>query len=347
MGLFARLFSSAAPEPRAPEAMTENQDQRRAMRLALAEAAKTDPLALRRQTGQDILLHVLKTVQTENALRVETVLGVLGSLAGYACLQQAITRAARDEIFSTDALLFLEGADCKSYPAGLWINEPLLTDKHCIWTFTSSTALQLGASRLFDVQSAVRHCFATITASGTSETFGAWRHEANHAPGDTPQNYATTLWPTLLSVTSRYSDDDADYPLAFAFAIQEFMQQAKKVIDPYTMQQIVMESAIAAAHVPLEDVSHPHVHDAIHRVFEHARKHQKAQTEAVSIAALVTEATQTSVVASSVAAPKSSALLETVRNEKAAIDTPSPLPTQTNSVGRLLPATQLAHPVSA
>jgi hypothetical protein len=183
----------------------------------------------------------------ERGVHVESLLTLLGALAGYACQfsvrEQNIKSGAKSPVSD---LTLVTGADGRKYYVGGALNKPLAEDRYSVWSLTAGTVKQLGKP-LPDLADILEHATATVG----SAQFGIPRLPEGHGGRDLPINYLKAIWPKVLPIAKRFCDEPAHLPMVFALAIQHAILMGKDVIDPTLAGTIAMECAVPMSRVDL------------------------------------------------------------------------------------------------
>jgi hypothetical protein len=133
-----------------------------AMERAIAEKQKTDPLIKVKIGGNEILQRVVGGLKDERGVHIESLLSVLGALAGYACQfsvrEQNIKSGAKSPV---SGLTIATGADGRNYYFGDALNKPLAEDRYSVWSLAAGTVKQLGKP-LPDRTDIFKHASATV-----------------------------------------------------------------------------------------------------------------------------------------------------------------------------------------
>lgn len=225
---------------------TEMRTSEEHLLAAIQLKKKEDPLIGLKIGAKEVNDRLIQALKGNKGVHVESLLTVLGSLAGFAC-----QTAARDEVSSagnaaeTGSLMLVDGADGKKYFFGNAINKPLAVDKYSVWALTAGTAAHLGAKELPDLNEMFTRVSKTI---GTSE-FGVPELPEGHGAGDLPLNYLKVIWPSLVAVVDKFCDRIAERPILFGLAIQNIIEMGKDSIAPDLAAKVVMESAIPMSKV--------------------------------------------------------------------------------------------------
>lgn len=220
-----------------------------AMKRAVAEQAKTDPMVPLNITVEDILTNILAAAKDARGVNVETLLGLIGSLAGYSCHVAARCRLAQmkpDELDQHDYLELGTKAGTTVYFGNL-INRPLVEADSSIWQILVRNAQHLGATQLPDVN----EIFKYVTGTGGTPEFGIPRMPEGHPMADLPINFVTHVWPKYAPLLSRYSVPVSQWPVVWAATAARAMQMAKDVTPPDVCVTILMEHAVPASKLPL------------------------------------------------------------------------------------------------
>lgn len=220
-----------------------------AMKRAVAEQAKTDPMEPLNVTVEDILTNILAAAKDSRGVNVNTLLGLVGSLAGYSCHVAARSRLAQmkpDELKVNDYLELGTKAGTIVYFGNL-INRPLADADSSIWKILVKNAQRLGATRLPDVNEIFKH----VTGTGGTPEFGIPRMPAGKTMADLPVNFVTHVWPKHVPLLSRYSVPVSQWPVVWAATAARAMQMAKDVTPPDVCVTILMEYAVPASKLPL------------------------------------------------------------------------------------------------
>lgn len=208
---------------------------------ALAEKRKEDPLIGPKLGSQEILQRLLDAGKTERGVHAESLLCLLGSLAGFACqISVRMGYQLDPATMQSDPLIRMGGVDGKHYFFGDAINRPLAESSHSIWSLAAATAQDLGCSDLPDVNEIFKH----VTTSAGTDQFGLPRIDKPNTPGETPISYVSKLWPHIYPIAARFCDKPVELPILFGLATQQAMIQCKTVLDARLALRIVMESAI-------------------------------------------------------------------------------------------------------
>jgi hypothetical protein len=236
---------SAAIQGSAAAAKPTRSPAQEALLRAIEAKRKEDPLIGAKLGAKEIVQWLLVVMKNEKGVHIESLLAVLGALAGYSC--QASVRARQGRA----AFIVADGADGKKYFFGDALNKPLAEDKYSVWGLAAGAAQKNGCESLPDLNAIFKHTAESVGG----KAFGIPRLPANHQPGDAPVNYLKVLWPKTLTTLEEFCAGPSEWPILLGLSIQEAIFQAKSAIDPRLALEIVMECAIPMSKVDLSDAS--------------------------------------------------------------------------------------------
>ena len=205
------------------------------------EMSGDDPLIGAKIGGKELAQRMMAAMSTERGVHLESILGALGSLAGYSC-QASVRARARSQGLEDTAHFFVraEGADGKMYFFGDALNKPLAEDQYSVWSIAAGGAQSAGCEDVSDPGDVFNHVASTVG----SPAFGLPRLPPEHPMQDTPLNYVETFWPELFPMISKFCPDPEHWPILLGLAIQDIMSQGGNVLDPCLALKIVMECAV-------------------------------------------------------------------------------------------------------
>jgi len=213
----------------------------------IAEKSKTDPLIGAKIGKKEILQRLLDAMKTERGVHVESLLCVLGALAGYACQASVRAQAVARGLPETALLVVAETKDGNTYYFGDNLNKPLAESQYSVWNLAGGGAQQYGCNALPDVVG----IFKYATETGGTPAFGKPRVPDGHAAHDLPINYVKALWPALFPIIQKFCVNPEHWPILLALSIQDAIGMGKQTLDPCIALQIVMESAVPMSKVKL------------------------------------------------------------------------------------------------
>jgi hypothetical protein len=240
--MFKKLFDRFKSEPPPASALRAADPARWEDELVqrIAEMSGKDPLIGAKVGGKEVLERMLEAMQTERGVHVESTLGALGALAGYACQASVRARARAEGLDETALFTQAQCADGKVYFFGDELNRPLAEDQYSVWSIAAGGAQAAGCKDI----AAPDDVFAHVAATVGSPEFGLPRLTPEHPMHDTPINYVEALWPEVFRLASKFCPDPEHWPVLLGLAIQDLMLQAQGVLNPCLALHIVTECAI-------------------------------------------------------------------------------------------------------
>lgn len=217
-----------------------------ALQATIAERSKDDPLFGAKLGAKDIFQRLSALLKNERGVHIETLLCVLGSLAGYSCQASLRAQAIAKGLPETAAFVVVEDDKSRKYFFGNPLNELLAESRYSVWGLAGGAAQQAGG-QLIDVNEIFAHTSKVIG----DPQFGIPRLPEKHGPHDLPVNFVKAIWPRMLPTVKLYCADPVHWPILLGLAIQEAITMGKTVIDPSMALKIVMECAVPMSKVDL------------------------------------------------------------------------------------------------
>lgn len=208
------------------------------------EKRKEDPLIGIKIGAKDILNTLINSMKDTKGVHIESLLCILGSLAGYSC--QAYLRKElieRKGLKENQVFTIIEAKNGCKYYFGELINKPLVENQLSVWSLAAGAIKILGINDIIDIGDIFRH----VTEMVGQDNYGIPRIPEGHRPGDIPFHYVKDLWPVFLLKVEYYCTNPNEWPVMFGLAIQEGIILGKDVLDPLLSLSIAMESAIPMA----------------------------------------------------------------------------------------------------
>ena len=208
---------------------------------ALKEKKKEDPFIMLKVGGQEITQRVMESLKSKDGVHVESVLGILGSLAGYAChaaYREEFVDSGRyqeNQVFTS-----VTGKEGEQYYFSDNTNKLLAEDKVSVWGIVAGNSVHLSQVPLPDIKT----LFLQVTKSVGSKDFGIPQVPEEHKPTEQPLTYVKKLWHPLLPAVEKFCEGPMERPILFAFAIQHAINLSKDVIPPAEAAKLVMECAV-------------------------------------------------------------------------------------------------------
>lgn len=250
MSLFESFFgkrrskdNAIAPEQSAPQLDHKTE----ALLNAIQERTKEDPLIGAKLGAKEIFQQLLNGMKNQKGVHIESLLSVLGALAGYSCQASLRAQSLAKGLPETSAFQTVGTKDGKQYFFGDPLNHTLVGSQYSVWGLAGGAAQHAGAKEFPDLNAIFQHTSSVLG----SEQFGIPRVPENHKASDTPINYLKAIWPALFPTVKLFCPNPADWPILYGLAIQEAIDAGKGVIDPGLALLIIMESAIPMSKVDI------------------------------------------------------------------------------------------------
>lgn len=214
---------------------------------AIDERRKTDPLIGAKIGAKEVNTRLANALRTENGVHMETLLHIIGSLAGYSCQASIRARVLEKGLPEDSAFMVVEGADKRRYFFGTPLNQPLAQSQYSVWAVVAGGAQQAGCSALPDLHAIFKH----VTGSIGGEQFGIPQIPDQYRAGDLPINYLKSMWAVFFPLAEMFCAQPEEWPILFGLAAQEIILDGKSVLDPCMAAKIVMECAVPMSKVDL------------------------------------------------------------------------------------------------
>lgn len=234
--MFGKFFSKKkkndSDEHRQASALHEN----------VIEGGNTaNPYAHLKFGADELVQRLLIGMKTERGVHVESLLGVLGSLAGFCCIDSTLKQAVALGRNTRDCgIMDIETSDGNHFYLGEPINALLAGTDMSLWSLTAGIINHLGSQEYPNFAEIAGHVAAKL---GGPE-FGHPRVPEQHKPSDDPINYVRDLWPHILPLVEQFAPILHERVTLFGFAVQNVIVMGKDVIPPATAGKLVMECAV-------------------------------------------------------------------------------------------------------
>lgn len=179
----------------------------------------------------------------EKGVHVETLLSILGALAGFGCqmgIRETLIKtgkAQENDLFST--VTTKEG---QKFYYGDFLNEPIFSTKSgriSVWSLAAGAAQSLGAKDLPDVNAIAKY----YTENLGDPSFFTPQLPQQHMPRILPAE-SLGYWPSTRNLQILYQVEPLHWGWTYAIAAQKLIIQAKDILDPALAARIVMEAAV-------------------------------------------------------------------------------------------------------
>lgn len=208
---------------------------------AIENARINDPMAPLRIGAEELVQRLLVSMKSERGVHIESVLGIVGSLAGFCCIDSTFRQAAALGRNTRDCgIIDLETSDGNRYFLGDPINKLLAGTELSLWALVAGMVNHLGSDDYPNVAEIAQHVAATLGGPD----FGRPRVAKQHQPSDLPINYVRDLWPLVLPSIEHRAPALKERVILFGFAAQNVIQMGKELIPPAIAGKLVMECAV-------------------------------------------------------------------------------------------------------
>jgi hypothetical protein len=208
---------------------------------AIEKAQAANPVVHLTIGADELVQRLLDGMQNERGVHIESLLAVLGSLAGFCCVDSVLKQAAALGRTTRElGIVDVEMADGDRYYLGNPINALLGENDRSLWALVAGMVNHLGSQDYPNFAEIAGHVAGTL---GKAD-FGVPRLPENHRPSDLPINYVRDLWPAILPHIERRVPLLEERVILFGLAIQNVIDMGKDVIEPALAGKLVMECAV-------------------------------------------------------------------------------------------------------
>ncbi|MCB1500424.1 MAG: hypothetical protein KDK07_11660 [Bauldia sp.] len=206
---------------------------------------------------------ILAWLTTGRGVHVETLMTVVGKLAGFAAqcaAWDAVRRSGKPA--PKDGLVLATTPSGERFYFGDLINGYLVPEgarEWTVWGFGAAAAVEAGLpeARLPDYVDMFRHASATI---GTGD-FGIPRVSADHRPHLSPKEALVRFWPAARAILARTDGPEPGksvpveyWPAILGLVARQYILMAREALDPAMSLSLVMESAITMSKVDPDSI---------------------------------------------------------------------------------------------
>jgi hypothetical protein len=198
----------------------------------------TDPSIGVKLGSAELVQRLTAALKDERGVHAETLIGVLGSLAGFACVASVVAVAGGRDLKQL-GIIELGGKDGNRYLYGSLVNAPLLGAAVNVNGLIWGMAKHLGAAAADSPKELLTHVADTVG----SPSFGVPRLPAGHQIGIPPLEAVRQLWPATAKERELFCSEPSHWPVLYGLATQRAMEMAKATLDPVLAARIAMECA--------------------------------------------------------------------------------------------------------
>lgn len=194
--------------------------------------------------GITLFNNLTKQLRANGKLKVETLMSILGALAGYS-VQEAIREKMVRNMGLNEETVFsvVETKNGEKYFFAEAIDQGLQKDHDSVWNMAASATARLTGRVDVDIDEIIRYNTRTLG----STAFGVPRLPQQLKPSHIPSYYVEHMWAALRPGLDRFTDDPLQWPLIFSVAIQRALILTASTLNPSISLKIIMESAVPMA----------------------------------------------------------------------------------------------------
>lgn len=199
----------------------------------------------------DLAQALHQELASQGAVHWPTLLAAAGALAGYSCQASVATLARQHGLAAEQALRVQQLGDGRRYSRAASVDRLLLEDHPSLWSVLSAAARQQGvrAEQLPNIGQLYSYVGATV---GTS-SFGVMRIEPVWLPLQPLHCWPERLWPQCHIRLQQSGIDARHWHVVFSLVAYQLMGQASAWVPAQIALQILMESALPASRLVLQD----------------------------------------------------------------------------------------------
>lgn len=223
--------------------VVEDQDTQKSATLdaAIERARANDPIVHLKIGAEELVQRLLTGMKNERGVHIESLLGILGSLAGFCVIDSILKQVVAPNRSTQECgIIDVEFEDGSHCYLGDPINHMLAGTDLSLWALVAGMINHLGGQEYPDFAEITAHVAGTL---GGLE-FGHPRVPEQHKPTDLPINYVRDLWPVVLPMIEQRVPVLQERAILFGFAAQNAIQMGKDVIPPAMAGKLVMECAV-------------------------------------------------------------------------------------------------------
>lgn len=222
-------------------------DPKRPLRDEIKEREADDPLIGPKIAAHAIYSRVFDALRGDRGVNVEAMLGILASLAGYACQVAVRLRAQREGFDEHARLVRIDGIDGRRCWAGDALEAPLRASPYSVWSLAAGGAQAAGLTALPSLDPIVEHVAGSVGGAG----FGIPRGDAAARLPAPPERLVRLFWSGVRPILLDTCRDPMHWPLALGIALQRAIEQGASALPPHDALLLVMECALPMARIDL------------------------------------------------------------------------------------------------
>lgn len=187
-----------------------------------------------------------KHMAEDGGLHVESLLGSLAALGGFACALAAVHDATFRHAGPGKDMRPIEAADGHRYLSADIARRYLTDGSRALLTLPLATAVEDGAD-----MPPVRLAALLERASASCGTpdFGLPLLPAEHRPAELPLAYVRAGWHRMQDKLEEHGIKAGEYPLVFSHALRKAMESIRLALDATPAALLIIEYAAPMAHL--------------------------------------------------------------------------------------------------
>ncbi len=209
------------------------------MQAAIAERRQKDPLIGVKIGAQEFYAQIINVLKNGQGTRVEDVLAIIGSLAGYAA--QMSVHLQKDP----PKLNWLGAKNGEKYVIGDAINANLCGSQYSFYRVSGAGVEMAGSVELPDIIDIYRR----VDESMGCDRFGIPEIDDAHRPRFLPIEFISLMWGEVVRLTEKYTITLDQWSLFFGLLGQRAIIEGKGVINPTLALKLMMECAVPMARI--------------------------------------------------------------------------------------------------
>lgn len=187
-----------------------------------------------------------KHMAEDGGVHVESLLGSLAALGGFACALAAVHDASFRQSVSGREMRPVEAADGHRYLPADRVRRYLTDGSRPLLTLPLTTAVNDGAEMPPYRLAAL---LQRISASCGTPEFGLPQLSGEHCPAELPLTYVRAGWHRMQDKLDEHGIKADDYPVVFSHALRRAMESIRLALDPTPAAILTIEYAAPMAYL--------------------------------------------------------------------------------------------------
>jgi hypothetical protein len=227
--------------------MTDSAADPSAFRPTSVSDAADDPLLAAKLGARELLERLIEALRDERGVHAESLLTLLGAMAGLATQASLRERALAAGLSELSPFQVVR-LEAEAFLVGDALARALAAEPLSLWDLAAAEAQALGCLPLPDPAPLIAWGAAQI---GRGDDYGRPDVPEQNQPLPGALSSALEIWPLLRQLLQDTCPDPAQWPALCGLAAQDALRRTAVVVDPCVGLKLVMQAAIAAAKLPL------------------------------------------------------------------------------------------------